>query len=175
MGKKNGKYSEWTCIQQHSFDGQDIIITDPCYLRHGKDGLNLSWDEYESWCMDHGLFSRTYYGDWGCTVYETDKPIGKIDEEAKELGEFCADAGLVCVLTLDDAKKLHPQFEDWIKESPFAVTVIHNFTGVVKFMVQSETRKFNDGTEYEDVELRVRGDGEIDGYKASFESVQTSL
>lgn len=174
-----GKKSEWVCEQEHTFDGQDIIITDPCYLRHGHGGINMNWDETESWCKDHGLYSRNYYGDWGCTVYETDKPVGKLRmAKHRELGEFCADAGMVCVLSIEDARKLNPQIDEFARNSPFAVTVIHNFTGTVKFMVQTRTERWKIGEKLEDVELkelRVRGDGEIDGYKASFESVQTSL
>ena len=176
MGEENTE--KWECEQEHTFDNQTIIITDPCYLRHGHGGLSMDWDDMVEWIKARGLCGRTYYGDWGCTVYETDKPVGDVHEEANKIGEFCADAGMVCVLDREDALKLNPGFDEWATESPFAVTVINCFTGTVKFMVRTYVEKMKIRDKLEDCEfreLRVRGDGDIYGYKSSFESVQTSL
>lgn len=47
-------------------------------------------------------------------------------------GEFCADAGMVCVAYLDEVLKYNPEFETFIKEHPWCVTVIEDFDGEVE-------------------------------------------
>ena len=89
------------------------------------------------------------------------------------MGKFCADSGMVCVVDLKDALKSFPDFESWLEECPWCGTIIRNFVGTVTFMTQKHKEKY-DGQVYEDTELRVRGDGLIDGLPISFESIQTS-
>ena len=91
------------------FDG-DIIITDPCYLSH-----NMSNDERRKFeCCDissHGIIgieSNTYYGDWGCTTF--------VPETKVKLGEFCADAGMVCVADLASVLKFNPKYNDHLEK-----------------------------------------------------------
>ena len=62
----------------------------------------------------------TLYGDWSCTTYETDSK--------KELGNFCADAGMVCVLLLDEVLKYNPDFNYHITK-PWTTTLIKDFDG----------------------------------------------
>lgn len=167
-----GKKSEWKCIGEKFFDG-DVIITDPCYLKR-----NNSWEYVENFCEVTGLISGTFYGDWGCTVYKTNEKIGNVNDECEEIGNFCADAGMVCVLTLERALLLDPDFEKWIDDHSWCVTRINNFRGDIRLMTLTEKRKLNTQkgcVEYEDTELRVRGDGNVDGESMSFESVQTSM
>lgn len=54
-------------------------------------------------------------------------------------GEFCADAGEVCVVYLDEAIKYNPEFETFIKEHPWCVTVIEDFEGEVEESVEDES------------------------------------
>lgn len=54
-------------------------------------------------------------------------------------GEFCADAGEVCVVYLDEAIKYNPEFETFIKEHPWCVTVIEDFDGEVEEDVEDES------------------------------------
>ena len=98
---------------------------------------------------DH-LGCDTVYGDWFCTVYNTDT-----DEV---LGKFCADAGYVGCYYLDEVLKAYPNFAkmgDWTR------TIIKNFDGVVRMptIVTSDDRY-----------TYVEGVGNI-----NFKSVQTGL
>ena len=109
------------------FDG-DIIITDPCYLSH-----NMSNDERRKFeCCDissHGIIgieSDTYYGDWSCTTF--------VPETKVKLGEFCADAGMVCVADLVSVLKFNPKYNDHL-EKPRCVTLIKNFKGTVRIAI----------------------------------------
>ena len=118
----------------------DIVITDPCYFEY--------W-EHQDMFTDH-LGRDTIYGDWSCTVYNTDT-----DEV---LGEFCADAGYVGCYYLDEVLKAYPNFakmNDWTR------TIIKDFDGIVRMPTVVED---NDRYTY------VEGIGNI-----NFRSVQTGL
>lgn len=114
------------------FNG-DIIITDPCYLM--KDDNNEDWekckygDNLEILGIDHYLCESTIYGDWSCTVYDRDS--------GKKIGQFCADAGLVCVCLLDQVLKYNPKYDDHIN-SLFSTTLIKNFDGDVSIECDGE-------------------------------------
>ena len=160
------KKKEWKVVAKKLFNG-DIVITDPCYLGYTDE----TCDTYER-C---GIVSPTYYGDWGCTVFKTDGKLGHVTSKMPKLGKFCADAGMVCVMYLEDAEALKPGFVDWLNERPWCATIIPKFSGEVSFVTNREETKFDDGKVYGFTELHVHGDGTIDGEEASFESVQTSL
>lgn len=162
MDNKN----DWTCIRSCEFNG-DIVITDPHYINQKE-----AFGE-ETLFDGRGLVNTTFYGDWGCTVYRTPAKIGCIPSDALEIGKFCADSGMVCVVDLKDALNSFPEFESWLEERPWCGTIIRNFVGTVTFMTQKHKEKY-DGHVYEYTELRVRGDGLIDGLPVSFESIQTS-
>lgn len=163
-------------VDEAEFDG-DVLVTDPFYLRHGGSGDGPGWN---SECTEMfvrecgGLYSTTYYGDWGCTIYRTEGEVGRIPRGAKEIGYFCADAGLVCVVALKDVMKRSPDFMDWLRGYGHCGTVIRNFKGKVSFLKRSVKVKFR-GHVYTDTELRVHGKGTVDGEPISFESKQTSL
>ena len=166
MGNLKNK-EEWKCIGEKKFSG-DIIITDTRYVLDGN------WDKDEAWAKEHGLESTTFYGDWGCTVFKTNGEIGHIPRKSEKLGEFCADAGRVCVLHLKDALKKAPDFKKWIEEHKWCVAVIKGFKGTVRLMTKTTVETLSDGMKYRDTELRIRGEGTIDGEEAVFETVQTS-
>ena len=122
----------------------DIVITDPCYTT-------------EKWC-DEGfdldslpLCRDTIYGDWSCTTYNT--------RTNEVIGEFCADAGMVCVDTLENIKKRKPNFEEDLGE--WCRTIIRNFKGTVKFEVVCLKENDDISTKFNlwDYEVRVVGDG----------------
>lgn len=158
--------SKWECKGKRLFN-ESIVITDPCYLGYR--------DPDDEVLRRNGLASITYYGDWGCTVYKTARRVGDVRRGSRKLGTFTADAGMVCVIGLKTAKALKPGFMDWLKEHSWCATVIPNFEGEVRLMTKHEVEVLDDGKEYGFTELHVRGDGNIDGEEASFESVQTSL
>lgn len=176
---KKRKRPQWTCIAEREFDG-DIVITDPCYIR--ETGKRIDWNSHESLMKELGLFNTTYYGDWGCTVYETKKDkVGLMYDDVYAIGEFCADAGLVCVLDMRDARRISSDIDKWIAEHDWCATVIRGFKGKVRLMTMTTKRWMKDLEDpkkrivYDDVELRVRGDGMKDGEPFCFESYQTSL
>ncbi len=157
---------EWKVVAKKLFN-DDIVITDPCYIGYTDE----TSDAYDR-C---GLVSQTYYGDWGCTVYGTDGKLGHVTSRKKKFGKFCADAGMVCVMSLENAKAFKPGFMEWLKERPWCATIIPKFSGEVSFITLRDEVKLDDGKVYGFTELRVHGDGTIDGEETSFESVQTSL
>ncbi|MBQ3342444.1 MAG: hypothetical protein IJG84_11150 [Kiritimatiellae bacterium] len=175
---KKKKRPEWTCIAEREFDG-DIVITDPCYIR--ENGKRIDWGSHEAMMKDVGLCNRTYYGDWGCTVFAAMGPVGHSYDKSAKIGEFCADAGMVCVLDMRDARRMCPDIDKWIAEHYWCATVISGFKGKVRLMTMTTKRWMKDLKDpkkrivYDDVELRVRGDGMKDGDTFCFESYQTSL
>ena len=117
----------------------------------------------------------TLYGDWGCTVYNTDTK--------EEIGEFCADAGLVSVFLLDEVLKYNPDF-DYHKEKDWTTTLIPDFKGTVQFVVEHQEGVYEDTTEYhkagdkwEDYSVHVIGHGinKKTGEPINFRSAQTGL
>ena len=68
---------------EKEFDG-DIIITDPCYIIRNENGITKNdwhyceYGEYmERLGIKNYLTHDTIYGDWGCTVFDSDtkKPV----------------------------------------------------------------------------------------------------
>lgn len=174
MGR--GKFK---AVDEAYFDG-DILVTDPCYLRYGgvhEMGRAVGWDpdETEKFVRDRGgLYSTTYYGDWGCTIYRTEGMVGRIPRNAKILGFFCADAGLVCVVALKHVLERSPRFDDWLNEHRHCGTIIRNFNGKVSLLKRSWRITYR-GHVYHETELRIHGNGTVNGEDISFESKQTSL
>lgn len=143
----------------------DIMITDPTYVSGG----------WGSWVPD-GISRDTIYGDWGCTVYDMTRsrrrtPTG----DEPELGEFCADAGLVCVCPLAAAEEAGGEALAALRErAPWCFTVIRGFKGTVEFRVYDETYKYGRKTCVCSC-LEVHGKGTRDGSPFKFIGLQTSL
>ena len=145
------------------FDG-DIIITDPCYLSH-----NMSNDERRKFeCCDissHGIIgieSNTYYGDWGCTTF--------VPETKVKLGEFCADAGMVCVADLASVLKFNPKYNDHL-EKPWCATWIKNFKGTVRIAIDENKERWPAYI----VHVVGHGVNKETGEPIEFDTVQTGL
>lgn len=145
------------------FDG-DIIITDPCYLSH-----NMSNDERRKFeCCDissHGIIgieSNTYYGDWSCTTF--------VPETKVKLGEFCADAGMVCVADLASVLKFNPKYNDHF-EKPWCATWIKNFKGTVRIAIDKNEERWPAYI----VHVVGHGINKETGEPIEFDTVQTGL
>ena len=129
----------------------------------------------ESIGIHHYMTRDTLYGDWSCTTFDLD---------AKErIGEFCADAGLVSVLLLDEVLKYNPNF-DYHKNKPWTTTLIKDFKGTVQFVVVYTEGVYEDSTEYhkkgdkwEDYSVEVVGHGinKKTGKPINFVGKQTGL
>lgn len=60
-------------------------------------------------------------------------------DNIKDLGVFCADAGMVAVFLLDEVLKYNPDFSKWIEERPWCATIIPDFDGDVQYYVDEDT------------------------------------
>ncbi len=145
-------------VALRNFDG-DIIITDPCYIMGDDDGWEKSnhGDNMEAIGIHNHITHDTLYGDWSCTTFNSDTK--------EKIGEFCADAGRVSVLLLDEVMKYNPEFDYHINK-PWTTTLIKDFRGVVEFVVVHEegvyehtTNWYKKGEHWEDDSLRVIGKG----------------
>ncbi len=132
------------------FDG-DIIITDPCYVIRSENemtpddwGASGYGENMGALGITHYMSRDTLYGDWGCTVYDTDS--------GEEIGEFCADAGMVSVMLLDDVLRYNPAF-DYHLVKCWTTAWIEDFKGTVQFVVTEHS-----GTYEYDSEFHKAGD-----------------
>ena len=126
-------------------------------------------DKFEKLNIYNYLTNTTYYGDWGCTVYDTDTK--------EKIGEFCADAGLCSVFLLDEVRKYNPDIDTWIEEHSWCACVIKNFDGTVTFerlhtigTRDEDCKYWKKGDSWTDDILKVTGKGNI-----NFVNMQTSL
>lgn len=157
-------YGALSCLMdsEYVFIEGDIVITDPCYTTN-------------SWCNGFDPYSLplcrdTIYGDWSCTTYN------KEEKEDREIGQFCADAGMVCVDTLDNILVRKPTF---LEEYPeWCRTIIPNFKGKVKIEVVC-VNKEKDEEQFDifNYEVRIVGDGcdKKTGKSYNFYTTQTGL
>lgn len=97
------------------------------------------------------ISESTVYGDWGCGTYKSKHPKEDVDyiadcqqkhekldnrfKDYKEIGQFCADSGMVGVFLLDEVLKYNPDYNDWIDKHNWCVTVIPDFDGDVEYYV----------------------------------------
>lgn len=110
----------------------------------------------------------TLYGDWSCTTYDLNTK--------EKIGEFCADAGMVSVLALDEVLKYNPEF-DYHEKRTWTTTWIKNFKGTVQFVVTKDIGVDEENHPWEDYSVEVIGHG-IDkktGQPINFIGTQTGL
>lgn len=151
-----GRYLDSDAIE---FDG-DIIITDPCYVTKDDDWYLCNYgSNMEILGIKNYVVSDTIYGDWSCTVF---------DEHGRKLGNFCADAGMVAVFSLDEVLKYNPAF-DYHLNREWTTAWIKNFKGVVQIVVEE-----NEDGEHS---VHVIGNGidKVTGEKVVFRSEQTGF
>lgn len=94
------------------------------------------------------MYGSTLYGDWSCTVFDTDTK--------QKLGKFCADSGTYGVFLLEEVLKIAPKF-DYHVTRPHTATVIKDFHGEIKVEIDNDN-------------VKIIGSGNI-----NFTSVQTGL
>ena len=163
-------YDRYLDSEPVEFDG-DIIITDPCYIM--SDSGNDDWgrceygENMEALGITHYMTRDTIYGDWSCSVYNSDNH--------RKIGDFCADAGLVSVFLLDDVLKYNPSFDYHINRK-WTTALIKNFKGAVQFVVEEEQYQF-EGKDYTDYNVKVvgRGINKRSGKPMNFVGLQTGF
>lgn len=113
--------------------------------------------EMEKLGIHHYMTRDTLYGDWSCTTFDCDTK--------KEIGKFCADAGLVSVILLEDVLKYNPGFDNHLNKV-WTTTWIKDFKGTVQFIVKRDSGVYDDdsvyhkkGDKWEDYSVEVVGTG----------------
>lgn len=90
-------------------------------------------------------------------LYEEYKQYKEQFDAEHTLGSFCADAGMVCVVYLEDVLKFNPNFEEWAKTHSWCVTIIEDFDGDIEYEVD------------ENGEAHIVGIGNINFYTSQSE------
>lgn len=117
----------------------------------------------------------TIYGDWSCTTFDTDT--------GEPIGRFCADAGWVAVLLLDEVLAYNPDFDYHITR-PWTTTLIKNFNGEVDFVektvcgvYEEDTEWWHKGDRWEEHVVEVVGHGvnAVNGAPINFVGKQSGL
>lgn len=111
-------YGDWSCTT-YKCDTPEVVIAELCSL------IN----KYEAARKEYGIDSIQ------CNVFG--KKIDTAFESLEEIGVFCADAGLVCVATLEDILVYNPDFQKWTDEHNWCVTTIPDFDGNIEYIVDS--------------------------------------
>lgn len=140
------KDKDWTgdyCMPEGFTDYicRNTICGDWCCVTYkGTPDTNLptQWDEFYS-------NLKRVYNTPGMSI-ENKKKLNEVYNSFKQTwlsencyGEFSADVGEVCVVYLDEAIKYNPEFETFIKEHPWCVTVIEDFNGEVEEDVKNNS------------------------------------
>ena len=148
-----------------SFFGEDVLITDPCYFIKGADWNYICDAMPDSKLVQkklseigiNGFAVGTKYGDWSCTVYKTnlvDSAVERIKngeddaltKELKSCGQFCADSGTVCVVSLPDVVRYSREnAENFMGPNCKIATIVRGFFGraTVLDIKDKECKDFN--------------------------------
>lgn len=71
-----------------------------------------------------------------------DKQCKEATRDLVNIGSFCADAGMVSVLLLDEVLKYNSSFSKWIDQHSKCVTVIPDFDGDVEYHVDEDNNVY---------------------------------
>lgn len=151
------------------FNNEDIIITDPCYIFNDKQyDKSNGYLNLENIGIKNYISHSTLYGDWSCTTFNTDTN--------KEIGQFCADAGMVCVAPLNKVTSLSDEYNN-IKDKEWTRTIIKGFTGHVYVDFKTDGGIYDEDTPYHNKGdkwtydyIEIVGEGNI-----NFRTKQTGL
>lgn len=148
----------------------NYVVTDPCYLLRDGEGYGELAESLPVFKM-----RGTLYGDWSCTMFRTES--AEPDGNPVPVGQFCADAGLVCVADWDGAVRHNPDVASWPDGRPWTMTVLRGFEGVATFRVtEEELGPDGDGRPRYDRWLEVILEGtDADGNPVRYEGRQTGL
>lgn len=90
--------------------------------------------------INHFITRDTIFGDWTCSVIQTD--------DESHLGMFGADTGMVTVASLNEVLKYNPNFIDWVDKHKWCATIIRDFKGEVSFVVREDSWIWEDDGSY---------------------------
>lgn len=168
---KTCKYS-----YKRDFDNSVYEIAKSEYNEGNNDRTTDDWNEtgcgtnVEKLGIKQYIGRDTLFGDWDCVV---------VDADDKPIGEFCADAGMVCVAELNEWRNYNSEIDTFLRERSHCVAVISNFDGDVWFEVEDTSfdYKHDDGrVEFvKDYTVHVVGEGTRNGKPFKFKSVMGVL
>jgi hypothetical protein len=162
------KYNYYEDSEAIHFDG-DVIVTDPCYVVKDDDWRKCNCgDNLEILGIDNYITQSTLYGDWSCTLIDCDNK--------NKIGEFCADAGLVSVINLEQANKYNKETIDELVKKGWCAAVVHDFVGTGQIKVKEEKYMYK-GEKRIDYEAYVEltGVNKKTGEPIHYISIQTGL
>lgn len=143
---RNAEYKKWVADFNKWYDEED----DWEKCKYGED--------MEALGIRNSITKDTLYGDWSCTTYNSDTE--------EEIGQFCADAGMVSVFLLDEVLKYNPGF-NYHSNKPWTTTWIRDFKGTVQIVVIPY------GDDEYDVEVVGHGVNKVTGEPINFIGRQT--
>lgn len=120
---ENTLYGDWSC---NTYKGT---------LDETKQARE-TWDKY--YFTFFSKFTPDISGEERAKLREEYKQYEKQFKDKYTLGSFCADAGMVCVVYLDEILKVNPHFKEWADKHSWCVTIIENFDGDVEYEVDEE-------------------------------------
>lgn len=127
--------SQWIC--------ENTIYGDwSCFTYKGKSNEVIK--QIKKWDYSYMKFLRDYHNP-NITSEERDVLYNNFKSEKAKflkwntLGQFCADAGMVCVVYLDEVLKVNPEFKEWAKTHSWCVTIIEDFDGDITYEVDENT------------------------------------
>lgn len=99
------------------------------------------------------LTEDTICGDWSCTTYKITENFNEIinnlieafetgecyKPKCSQLGNFCADSGLVSVFLLDEVRKYNQNIDKWVEKHDWCATVIPDFDGEVRYYIDKNS------------------------------------
>lgn len=121
---ENTLYGDWSCFTYKGTEDEMLKIIEQW------NGIYLDF------------FSK--YNTVGATDEEKEILLKEYTTKYKEFtkqftyGQFCADAGMVCVVYLDEILKVNPHFKEWADKHDWCVTIIENFDGDIEYEVDEE-------------------------------------
>ena len=132
-------YGDWSCT---TYKGKQQEIEE------SLKGFQQIYDEVDK-LTNEGL---GYDAAWEFMYKDLQSLQTTHETKFTKLGKFCADSGMVCVVYLDEVLKVNPTFKQWADEHDWCVTIIEDFDGDVRYIVDD-----ND-------EAHIVGEGNINFY-----------
>ena len=120
---ENALYGDWSC---NTYKG----------TRDETKQARETWNKY--YFAFFSKFNTYISGEERAKLREEYKQYEKQFKAEHTLGSFCADAGRVCVVYLDEILKVNPHFKEWADKHEWCVTIIEDFDGDIEYEVDEE-------------------------------------
>ena len=129
-------YGDWSCTTYKTDE-------DPREVIRKIAELQKQFDEEYNALRGRGKISDD---DLAALYDKFDGLQSNVISDEQPIGRFCADAGMVCVLYLDEVLKYNPDFEEEYMSRDWVVTVIKDFDGEVEYIVDNNNEAHIIGT-----------------------------